>query len=98
MGPAARVGDATAHGGVVAGPGVPNVLIGGMPAAVLGDMQTCPQVTPAGTPHVGGPLIMGSKTVLIGNRPAVRANVDQHVCSGIPVVVLVGAPTVIIGG
>jgi len=27
--PAARMGDQTAHGGVIVGPGVPNVMIGG---------------------------------------------------------------------
>ncbi|AXH95496.1 hypothetical protein DV701_04545 [Ornithinimicrobium avium] len=30
---AARVGDPTSHGGVVVGPGVPTVLVGGLPAA-----------------------------------------------------------------
>ena len=36
---AARVSDLSVHGGTIVGPGVPTVLIGGMPAAVLGDMQ-----------------------------------------------------------
>jgi uncharacterized Zn-binding protein involved in type VI secretion len=31
--PAARVGDLTVHGGVIAPPGCPLVLIGGLPAA-----------------------------------------------------------------
>ena len=54
--PAARMGDATAHGGTIVA-GCPTVLIGGQPAARLGDMHTCPMQTP-GTPpipHVGGP-------------------------------------------
>ncbi|HLV32716.1 MAG TPA: PAAR domain-containing protein, partial [Chitinispirillaceae bacterium] len=57
--PAARVGDMTAHGGMITGPGVPNVLIGGMPAATMGDMHVCPMVTPGvpPVPHVGGPLV-----------------------------------------
>ena len=38
---AARVGDTTAHGGTVVGPGVATVLIAGMPAAVVGDMHAC---------------------------------------------------------
>jgi uncharacterized Zn-binding protein involved in type VI secretion len=97
MGPAARVGDTTAHGGVVVGPGVATVLIANMPAAVVGDMQTCPQPFPNGAPHVGGPLSKGSATVLIQGRPAVRV-IDPQVCAGIPVMVLVGAPTVLIGG
>ena len=35
--PAARVGDLTATGDAITGPGVPTVLIAGMPAAVVGD-------------------------------------------------------------
>jgi hypothetical protein len=49
MAAAARVGDPTNHGGVVVGPGEPTVLIGGMPAAVMGDNQSCPMVS-AGHP------------------------------------------------
>ena len=37
MPPAARVGDPTGHPGVIGPPGVPTVLIGGMPAATVGD-------------------------------------------------------------
>ncbi|UCD95710.1 MAG: PAAR domain-containing protein, partial [Candidatus Zixiibacteriota bacterium] len=40
--PAARVGDQTAHGGVITGPGAPTVLIGKLPASVMGDMHVCP--------------------------------------------------------
>ncbi|MCI0440473.1 MAG: PAAR domain-containing protein, partial [Chloroflexi bacterium] len=70
MPPAARVGDMTAHGGVITGPGVPTVLIGGMPAAVVGDLHTCPMVTGV-VPHVGGPVLPpGVPTVLISGRPA----------------------------
>nr|WP_210412428.1 PAAR domain-containing protein [Pseudarthrobacter sp. NIBRBAC000502772] len=46
---AARVGDTTAHGGTVVGPGVATVLIAGMPAAVVGDMHAC--VIPSPPPH-----------------------------------------------
>jgi uncharacterized Zn-binding protein involved in type VI secretion len=51
-------------GGPVTGPGVPTVLIGGMPAAVIGDLCVC----------VGPPdsIVMGSFTVLIGGMPAAR--------------------------
>ena len=38
---AARVGDLTPHPGVDHRPGVPTVLIGGLPAAVVGDMHAC---------------------------------------------------------
>jgi uncharacterized Zn-binding protein involved in type VI secretion len=96
--PAARVGDATAHGGVIT-VGYPQVLIGGQPAARLGDMHTCPMVTP-GTPpvpHVGGPIATGSATVLIGGQPAARVG-DTATCVGPPDSIVAGCPTVLIGG
>ncbi len=89
---AARVGDATAHPGVITGPGVPNVLIGGMPAAVLGDLHTCAFPPPA--VHPPTPLVKGSALVLIGGRPAARIG-DLAGC-GAPIIL--GMPTVIIGG
>lgn len=98
MPPAARVGDTTSHGGVISGPGCPTVLIGGMPAARVGDMHTCPMVTP-GTPpvpHVGGPITMGSPTVLIGGMPAARVG-DMATCTGPPDSIVMGCPTVMIG-
>jgi uncharacterized Zn-binding protein involved in type VI secretion len=51
-------------GGPIASPGAPKVLIGGLPAARLGDMATC----------VGPPdsIVMGSPKVLIGGQPAAR--------------------------
>ena len=55
--PAARMGDMTAHGGVVT-LGFPQVLIGGMPAARMGDMATC-----TGPPDT---IAAGCMTVLIG--------------------------------
>lgn len=96
--PAARMGDATAHGGVIT-VGFPQVLIGGQPAARMGDMHTCPQVTP-GTPpvpHVGGPITTGSATVLIGGQPAARVG-DMATCTGPPDSIVAGCPTVLIGG
>jgi uncharacterized Zn-binding protein involved in type VI secretion len=96
--PAARMGDQTAHGGVIVG-GYPQVLIGGKPAARLGDMHTCPMATP-GTPpvpHVGGPITTGSATVLIGGQPAARLG-DSAVCTGPPDSIIMGCPTVLIGG
>ncbi len=53
--PAARMGDMTAHGGVIT-LGFPTVLIGGQPAARVGDLHTCPMVTGI-VPHVGGPIL-----------------------------------------
>lgn len=96
--PAARMGDLTAHGGTIVA-GYPTVLIGGQPAARLGDMHTCPMVTP-GTPpipHVGGPITMGSATVLIGGQPAARMG-DMATCVGPPDTIAAGCPTVLIGG
>jgi uncharacterized Zn-binding protein involved in type VI secretion len=96
--PAARVGDMTAHGGTITGPGCPTVLIGGMPAACMGDMHTCPMATP-GTPpipHVGGPITLGSTGVLIGNKPAARMG-DMAVCVGPPSSIILGCMTVLIG-
>lgn len=89
---AARVGDPTAHPGVITGPGVAAVLIGGMPAAVLGDLHTCS--FPGTPPHPPTPFPLGSKTVLIGGRPALRMG-DVSGC-GAPIIA--GAPTVQIGG
>jgi len=96
--PAARMGDSTAHGGAIA-VGCPTVLIGGMPAARMGDMHTCPMATP-GTPpipHVGGPITLGSATVLIGSMPAARMG-DMATCTGPPDTIAAGCMTVLIGG
>ncbi len=97
-GPAIRVGDMTLcplvtgvvpHvGGPVIGPGAPTVLIGGMPAAVVGDLVTC-----VGPPNS---IVMGSVTVLVGGKPAARMG---DLCAhGNPLVPGPGCPTVIIGG
>jgi uncharacterized Zn-binding protein involved in type VI secretion len=88
---AARVGDTTAHGGTVVGPGVATVLIGGMPAAVVGDMHAC--VIPSPPPHPPAtPFVAGSATVLVQGRPALRAG-DACGCGA---TVVVGSPTVVI--
>lgn len=96
--PAARIGDMhvcpmvtpgmppVPHvGGPIMGPGMPTVLIGGMPAAVMGDMCTC----------VGPPdsIVLGSTGVLIGGKPAARMG-DQCVHGG---AITLGFPTVLIG-
>ena len=73
-------------GGPIIGPGAPTVLIGGLPAAVLGDSCTC----------VGPPdsIISGSSTVLIGGKPAARMG-DSTAHGGS---IVLGCPTVMIGG
>ncbi len=73
-------------GGPVTGPGLPTVLIGGMPAAVVGDMCIC-----VGPPDV---IVKGSMTVLIGGRPAARMG-DMTAHGG---TIVCGMPTVLIGG
>lgn len=95
MFPAARLTDITATGDVVTGPGVPNVLIVGMPAAVVGDMVS-------GAACIGA-ISMGSMTVLISGRPAARVTsqvTGANPITGVPVttVIAMGAPTVLIGG
>jgi len=73
-------------GGPITGPGVATVLIGSMPAAVIGDLLTC-----TGPPDT---IVKGSSTVMIGGRPAARlGDLTSH--GG---VVVMGFPTVQIGG
>jgi len=73
-------------GGPISGPGVPNVLIEGMPAAVAGDRCVC-----VGPPDT---IVNGSTTVLISGRPAARMG-DTTAHGGS---IVLGARTVIIGG
>ena len=73
-------------GGPILPPGAPTVLIGGMPAACVGDMCVC-----TGPPDS---IIMGSATVLIGGKPAARMG-DSTAHGG---AIVVGCPTVLIGG
>lgn len=93
MPPAARVTDPTGHPGLISGPGVPTVLIGGLPAAVFGDTHTC-SMPPLAGPHPPTPIVKGSTTVLIGGRPAARVG-DMSGC-GAPIIM--GMFTVEIGG
>ncbi len=93
--PAARLGDQCAHGGAIV-VGLPTVLIGGMPAARLGDMHACPMLT-GPVPHVGGPILKGSCTVLVGMVPQARIS-DMLTCVGPPDTIVKGCPTVLVGG
>lgn len=97
MPPAARIGDmhvcpmatpAVPPVPHVGGPitmGCPNVLIGSMPAARVGDLAVC-----VGPPDA---IAMGSFTVFIGGMPAARMG-DMTVHGGS---VVVGFPMVMIG-
>ncbi|WP_452227531.1 PAAR domain-containing protein [Lacinutrix cladophorae] len=73
-------------GGPILGPGEPTVLIGGMPAAKVGDALVC--VGPLDS------IATGSATVLIGGMPAARVG-DATAHGG---KIVIGAPNVIIGG
>ena len=93
MPPAARVGDPTGHPGTVGPPGVPTVLIGGLPAATVGTRHLC--AFPGVPPHPPTVILPpGCPTVLIGGLPAARMG-DLSAC-GAPIVM--GCPTVMIGG
>ena len=73
-------------GGPVLPPGTPTVLIGGMPAAKVGDMCTC-----TGPPDT---IVAGSGTVNIGGMPAARQG-DSTAHGGS---ITLGCATVMIGG
>jgi uncharacterized Zn-binding protein involved in type VI secretion len=60
----------TAHPGIIAGPGVPTVLIGGRPAAVVGDQHICAFPVPPG--HPPNAIVTGSIKVKINQRFAAR--------------------------
>ncbi|MFP9114609.1 PAAR domain-containing protein [Flavobacterium sp. RHBU_3] len=73
-------------GGPILPAGEPTVLIGGMPAARVGDMAIC-----TGPPDS---IAAGSSTVLIGGKPAARLG-DTTTHGG---VISAGEATVLIGG
>ena len=72
-------------GGPITSPGVPTVLIGYLPAATMGDMCIC-----TGPPDS---IVMGSTTVMIGNKFAARLG-DTTAHGGS---IVAGCPTVVIG-
>ncbi len=96
MKPAARMGDMhvcpkvepgpVPHvGGPVIGPSAPTVIIGGLPAAIVGDKCVC----------IGPPdsISAGSGSVVISNKPAARMG-DSTAHGG---VIVAGCATVLIG-
>ncbi len=89
-GPVPHVG-----GPLTGAPPAPPVLIAGQPAATVGCQTMC--ATPAGpVPNV---YTMGSTSVLIGGKPALRVG-DMGTQAAHPgsMIAPPGAPTVIIGG
>lgn len=73
-------------GGPILPPGAMTVLIGGLPAARLGDMATC-----VGPPDT---IILGSMTVLTMKQPQARIG-DSTAHGG---AIVLGCPTVLVGG
>ena len=72
-------------GGPILPPGAPTVLIGGLPAARVGDMCVC-----VGPPDV---IVTGAFTVLISGMPAAHlGSMTAHGGS-----VIMGNPTVLVG-
>ena len=73
-------------GGPILPPGTPTVMIGGLPAAMVGAMCVC----------VGPPdsIVKGSSSVMIGGMPAARMG-DTTAHGG---AIVLGLPTVMIGG
>lgn len=96
MPPASRVGDMhtcpmvtvlVPHvGGPILPPCAPTVIVGGMPQARVTDLCTC-----VGPPDM---IAKGSMTVIVQGLPAARIG-DMTVHGG---VIVLGFPTVIIGG
>lgn len=94
--PASRIGDmhvcpmvtgVVPHvGGPILPPCVPNVLVGSIPVAVVGNPCTC-----VGPPDV---IVMGSTTVFAGGRMVARIG-DTTAHGG---KIIVGFPTVVVGG
>jgi uncharacterized Zn-binding protein involved in type VI secretion len=64
-----------------------------MPAAVAGDQHVC-SLPPNAHQPTAAPFPMGSGTVLIGSKSALRTT-DAAACGAMAAV---GAPTVLIGG
>jgi uncharacterized Zn-binding protein involved in type VI secretion len=72
---------------------VATVLIGGQPAAVVGDTHAC-AMPPSAGPHPPTPFTQGSASVLIGGRPALRLG-DMAGCGA---TIVSGATNVLVGG
>ena len=73
-------------GGPILPPACPTVMVGFLPAARVGDMAVC-----VGPPDA---IAMGSSTVIIGFMPAARMG-DLTAHGG---TIVIGCPTVVIGG
>jgi uncharacterized Zn-binding protein involved in type VI secretion len=92
--PCARLTDMTPTADLIVGPGMPTVLVAGLPVALLGDSVVGPVIT--------GVITMGSPTVNIGGRPVARMTslvTGVHTITGVPLtstIMMPCAPTVLI--
>lgn len=85
--PVARLTDLTVTGDVVTAPGCPNVLVGGLPIACLGDAVS-------GAVCVGA-IVVGNMTVLAGGRPIARVTSSvggANPATGVPVTTVIAPP------
>jgi uncharacterized Zn-binding protein involved in type VI secretion len=73
-------------GGPIIGPGAATVLMGGLPAALVGDSCVC-----VGPPDT---IAKGSGTVMVTGKPVARMG-DSTAHGG---VIVAGLPTVMVGG
>lgn len=84
---------------------VSSVLIGGLPAAVVGSsgVNTPPHVglhvaDPFVVPQLQeGRITVGSASVFIGGQPAASANASTIMCAGVPGTLVPSVATVLIG-
>jgi len=66
------------------------------PSSRIGDFHTCPKSS-GSTPHVGGPVLDGSNSILVGGMPA--ATVGSHcACHSAIDTIVRGSATVLMGG
>lgn len=79
---ATRIGDKTAHGGVVVS-GTPTVIICNSPAAREGDLHLC-GITDAAGVHIGGVIEGHSETVWLDNARAARHS-DSAPCMAVSI-------------
>lgn len=65
-------------------------------AARVGDNHTCPLSNTDGSPHTGGPILVGETSVLIEYLPAARLG-DTAICLGPTDAIVRGSGSCLIG-
>lgn len=88
----AKVGFSTA-GGVITGPGIPNILVEGQPISVVGDLISYHGDPPHSAPTIttgSATVKAGFRSVTIADGPGISTASCGHKAS-------IGAPTVLIG-